>query len=38
VKTAEVILELERVGLTPQSIPAPGQKMLIQRNGNVAMM
>lgn len=36
-ENAEVILELERVGLTPQSIPAPGQKILIQRNGNVAM-
>lgn len=33
---AEVVLELERVGLTPQSIPAAGQKVLIQRNGNVA--
>lgn len=35
-ESAEVILELERVGLTPQSIPALGQKILIQRNGNVA--
>jgi cyanophycin synthetase len=34
--TAEVILELERAGLTPQSIPAEGEKVLIQRNGNVA--
>jgi cyanophycin synthetase len=34
--SAEVILELERVGLTPQSVPAAGQKILIQRNGNVA--
>ncbi len=34
--TAEVILELERVGLTPQSIPPKGQTVLIQRNGNVA--
>jgi cyanophycin synthetase len=33
---AEVILELERVGLTPESVPAQGQKVLIQRNGNVA--
>ena len=33
---AEVILELERAGLTPESVPAPGQKVLIQRNGNVA--
>ncbi|QDL53761.1 cyanophycin synthetase [Rhodoferax aquaticus] len=34
--TAEVLLELERVGLTPESVPALGQKVLIQRNGNVA--
>lgn len=34
--SAEVILELERVGLTPQSIPTKDQKVLIQRNGNVA--
>lgn len=33
----EVVLELERVGLNPQSIPAKGQKVLIQRNGNVAL-
>jgi len=33
---AEVVLELERAGLTPQSVPALGQKVLIQRNGNVA--
>lgn len=33
---AEVILELERAGLTPESVPAQGQKVLIQRNGNVA--
>jgi cyanophycin synthetase len=35
-EAAEVILELERVGLTPQSIPDKGQSVLIQRNGNVA--
>ncbi len=35
--TAEVILELERAGLTPASIPAKDQKVLIQRNGNVAL-
>ncbi|HQC85133.1 MAG TPA: cyanophycin synthetase [Rhodoferax sp.] len=35
-ETAEVILELERVGLTPQSIPEKGKSVLIQRNGNVA--
>ncbi|MFZ3126563.1 MAG: cyanophycin synthetase [Rhodoferax sp.] len=34
--SAEVILELERVGLTPHAVPAQGQKVLIQRNGNVA--
>jgi cyanophycin synthetase len=34
--SAEVILELERVGLTPQSVPPKGQTVLIQRNGNVA--
>ncbi len=36
-ENAEVILELERVGLVPQSIPAAGQRILIQRNGNVAL-
>lgn len=35
-ESGEVILELERVGLTPQSVPKPGEKILIQRNGNVA--
>ncbi|MFM1979581.1 MAG: hypothetical protein RLZ68_846 [Pseudomonadota bacterium] len=35
-KEEEVVLELERVGLTPQSVPAKDQKVLIQRNGNVA--
>jgi len=34
--SGEVILELERAGLTPQSIPAKDQKVLIQSNGNVA--
>lgn len=33
---AEVELELQRLNLTPQSIPAAGQTVLIQRNGNVA--
>jgi cyanophycin synthetase len=33
---AEIILELERQGLTAYSIPSDGQKVLIQRNGNVA--
>ena len=34
--SGEVILELERAGMTPASIPAKNQKVLIQRNGNVA--
>jgi len=33
---AEIILELERQGLTAYSVPAAGDKVLIQRNGNVA--
>ena len=33
---AEIILELERQGLTAYSVPADGQKVLIQPNGNVA--
>jgi cyanophycin synthetase len=33
---AEIILELERQGLTAYSIPSDGQNVLIQRNGNVA--
>ena len=33
---AEIILELQRQGLTAYSIPAEGQQVLIQRNGNVA--
>lgn len=32
----EVKLEIERQGFTPHSIPAAGEKVLIQRNGNVA--
>ncbi len=35
-KGAEIILELERQGYTAYSVPAEGQKVLIQRNGNVA--
>ena len=35
-KGAEIILELERQGFTAYSVPADGQKVLIQRNGNVA--
>jgi cyanophycin synthetase len=33
---AEIILELERQGMTAWSIPRDGQKVLIQPNGNVA--
>ncbi|NRR29575.1 cyanophycin synthetase [Oxalobacteraceae bacterium] len=33
---AEIILELERQGLTAYSVPLDGQKVLIQPNGNVA--
>ncbi|MDB5934873.1 MAG: cphA [Massilia sp.] len=33
---AEIILELERQGLTAYSVPQDGQKVLIQPNGNVA--
>ncbi len=35
-ESGEVILELERAGLTPVSVPAKDQKVLIQSNGNVA--
>ncbi len=34
---AEIILELERQDLTAYSVPADGQKVLIQPNGNVAV-
>jgi cyanophycin synthetase len=33
---AEIILELERQGFTAYSVPAQDEKVLIQRNGNVA--
>jgi len=33
---AEIILELERQGLTAYDVPAKDQRVLIQRNGNVA--
>ncbi len=36
-KSGEIILELERAGLTAANVPALGQKVLIQRNGNVAV-
>jgi cyanophycin synthetase len=32
----EIILELKRQGLTPESVPLAGQKVLIQMNGNVS--
>jgi len=34
---AEIILELERQGMTAYSVPQAGQKVLIQPNGNVAI-
>jgi cyanophycin synthetase len=34
--SGEIILELQRQGLTPDAVPAAGQKVLIQLNGNVA--
>ncbi|MBV8667386.1 MAG: cyanophycin synthetase [Burkholderiaceae bacterium] len=33
---AEIILELKRQGMTAYSVPAAGQRVLIQPNGNVA--
>lgn len=36
-EAAEIILELQRQGLTAHSIPLDGQKVLIQPNGNVAI-
>jgi cyanophycin synthetase len=35
-EAAEIILELQRQGLTADSVPATGARVLIQRNGNVA--
>lgn len=32
----EILLDLQRQGLTPESVPQAGQKVLIQPNGNVA--
>ena len=34
--SGEIVLELQRQGLTPDAVPAAGQKVLIQLNGNVA--
>jgi cyanophycin synthetase len=31
-----ILLDLQRQGLTPDSVPAAGKRVLIQRNGNVA--
>ncbi len=33
---SEIMLDLKRQGLSPDSVPAAGQKVLIQVNGNVA--
>lgn len=35
--SAEIILELERQGMTASSVPLDGQKVLIQPNGNVSV-
>jgi cyanophycin synthetase len=35
-ESPEVLLELERIGIAPLSVPEAGRKVLIQRNGNVA--
>jgi cyanophycin synthetase len=35
--SGEIVLELQRQGLTPDSVPADGVKVLIQPNGNVAV-
>ncbi len=35
--SAEVILELQRMGLTAESVPSKDERVLIQRNGNVAL-
>ena len=34
---AVVLLDLQRQGVTPTAVPAAGQRVLIQRNGNVAI-
>jgi len=36
-ESAEIILELKRQGMTADSVPADGQRVLIQLNGNVAL-
>jgi cyanophycin synthetase len=35
-ESPEIVLDLARQGLMPQSVPPVGKKVLIQRNGNVA--
>jgi cyanophycin synthetase len=35
-ESKEILLELQRVNMTPESVPASEQKVLIQQNGNVA--
>lgn len=32
-----IVLDLQRQGLTPGSVPEPGRRVLVQRNGNVAI-
>ena len=32
-----ILLDLQRQGLTPDSVPAAGKRVLVQRNGNVAI-
>ena len=36
VQDGEILLDLKRQGLTPESVPQEGQKVLIQPNGNVS--
>lgn len=36
-KDEAILLDLQRQGLTPASVPAAGREVLIQRNGNVAI-
>ncbi len=35
-ESGEILLDLQRQGLTPHSVPQQGRQVLIQRNGNVA--
>jgi len=36
-KDEAIMLDLQRQGLTPESVPVAGREVLIQRNGNVAI-